>query len=191
MIAEQCELQSIADLGVRLLLSQPDIFPSLQEVALSSHRFMRCRLAEVRELHFDDPRKQAEFERWDLSALAEELRETRAACEAAASPVVCSHNDLLSGNIMVQREVRSLEPPLTICDYALYPARPRHHCPHVPTHTAANRMLSADKIALGRGTIANGLRHDRSSMGALHYPPCTWFACTQMRCWHLHSAPRA
>ena len=64
-----------------------------------------CRLAEVRDLEFEDPQKQAEFERWDLGALAAEIREISAACEAAASPCVCSHNDLLSGNIMVPREV--------------------------------------------------------------------------------------
>lgn len=89
---------------------------------------MSDRLAEVRELQFEDPMKQAEFERWDLGALAAELRETQAACEAAASPCVCSHNDLLSGNIMVPREVRMRTCPIPCtsnsgCAGALYPAR--------------------------------------------------------------------
>ena len=64
------------------------------------------RLVEVRELKFPDPEKQAVFAEWDLDELSREIVEVQRACEASDSPVVCSHNDLLSGNIMVSREVR-------------------------------------------------------------------------------------
>lgn len=64
------------------------------------------RLGEVRELEFPDPEKQAVFAEWDLDELSRELAEVQRACETSDSPVVCSHNDLLSGNIMVSREVR-------------------------------------------------------------------------------------
>lgn len=37
----------------------------------------------------------------DLDALDRELKETRALCEAVASPKIFSHNDLLSGNILI------------------------------------------------------------------------------------------
>ena len=60
----------------------------------------------MRELQFPEPEKQADFAEWDLDQLSRELTEVQHACEASSSPVVCSHNDLLSGNIMVPREVR-------------------------------------------------------------------------------------
>lgn len=60
-----------------------------------------CRLKEARGLNFDDPKKRAAFEKWDLDDLAREIAVTQAACERLQSPVVCSHNDLLSGNIMI------------------------------------------------------------------------------------------
>jgi ethanolamine kinase len=37
----------------------------------------------------------------DCAALQREVDEVRAACEALRSPLVFSHNDLLSGNILV------------------------------------------------------------------------------------------
>ena len=62
---------------------------------------IRCRLQEARGLKFEDPEKRAAFEKWDLDELGREIAETQASCERLASPVVCSHNDLLSGNIMI------------------------------------------------------------------------------------------
>ena len=60
-----------------------------------------CRLKEARGLEFEDPEKRAAFEKWDLDDLGREIAVTQAACERLRSPVVCSHNDLLSGNIMI------------------------------------------------------------------------------------------
>jgi len=56
------------------------------------------------EITFEDPVKAAQFAEVDLTALAQDIAETRALCEATDSPVVYSHNDLLAGNILVLGE---------------------------------------------------------------------------------------
>ncbi|KAL4433561.1 hypothetical protein ABPG75_000002 [Micractinium tetrahymenae] len=50
---------------------------------------------------FDDPEKQRVFATFDFAALRAEVKHVEQAAAAASSPIVFSHNDLLSGNIMV------------------------------------------------------------------------------------------
>ena len=60
-----------------------------------------------RDLDFsDDPKKQHAFKRIDFERMQRECCETEAACLRLDSPVVFNHNDLLSGNCLVPREVR-------------------------------------------------------------------------------------
>lgn len=68
----------------------------------------RCRLRDARQLRMPSEDAQRRFEAVDLGALQQEVLEVQAVCEAAASPLVCSHNDLLSGNILVPIDVRAL-----------------------------------------------------------------------------------
>ncbi|GAX75561.1 hypothetical protein CEUSTIGMA_g3004.t1 [Chlamydomonas eustigma] len=53
------------------------------------------------KLVFEDERKQAKFSNIDLIAMRHEIEVTKEACDAVMSPIVFSHNDLLSGNILV------------------------------------------------------------------------------------------
>lgn len=64
-----------------------------------------CRLRDARQLRLPSAEQQRRFEAVDLAALEAEVAEVEAVCNAVGSPVVCSHNDLLSGNIMVPLEV--------------------------------------------------------------------------------------
>lgn len=45
--------------------------------------------------------KQAEFDKFDLADLRQQVLRVQAACEAVGSPAVFAHNDLLAGNVMV------------------------------------------------------------------------------------------
>ena len=60
----------------------------------------------ARELHFEDSQKQAAMNALDLGAMQHEVEQMEATCTRLESPVVWSHNDLLSGNVMVTEEVR-------------------------------------------------------------------------------------
>nr|BAU37043.1 ethanolamine kinase [Chlamydomonas asymmetrica] len=62
-------------------------------------------LAMARSLHFDDPAKQKQYAAVDFGAMEKELQELEDLCQLVDSPVVFSHNDLLSGNILI------LQPP--------------------------------------------------------------------------------
>jgi len=68
-------------------------------------RAQTCRLRDARQLRLPSAEQQRRFEAVDLAALEAEVAEVEAVCNAVGSPVVCSHNDLLSGNIMVPLEV--------------------------------------------------------------------------------------
>lgn len=59
----------------------------------------------ARELHFEDSRKQAAINALDLDAMQHEIEQMEATCMRLESPVVWSHNDLLSGNVMVTEQV--------------------------------------------------------------------------------------
>lgn len=59
----------------------------------------------ARELHFEDSQKQAAIRALDLDAMQHEIEQMEATCMRLESPVVWSHNDLLSGNIMVTEQV--------------------------------------------------------------------------------------
>lgn len=56
----------------------------------------------AKELNFDhDPKKKAMFAKIDLGVLEKEIKELQPLCEASGSALVFSHNDLLSGNILI------------------------------------------------------------------------------------------
>lgn len=92
---------------------RPSTFPTIR-------RWLRM----ARRLRFDpaDP-KAAAYASLDFAAMAAEVDAVEAACAAAASPVVFSHNDLLSGNILIlQRpgfdpKAPDLDGPLTVIDF--------------------------------------------------------------------------
>lgn len=59
----------------------------------------------ARGISYEDAAKQRAHEAVDFGAMAEELRAAEACSQRLGSPVVWSHNDLLSGNILVSRKV--------------------------------------------------------------------------------------
>ena len=64
-----------------------------------------CRLAAAEKLDFKGSNKQAAFEALDFWGMAREVDATEKACLRLDPPVVFTHNDLLSGNILVAGEV--------------------------------------------------------------------------------------
>lgn len=58
-------------------------------------------LTMAQGLTFEQPAKQEAFSRVDCAALQREVDEVQQVCSALHSPLVFSHNDLLSGNILV------------------------------------------------------------------------------------------
>ena len=64
-----------------------------------------CRLAMAKDITYDDKAKQKAHEAVDLKAMERELDLTEEAAEKLQAPVVWSHNDLLSGNILVTHQV--------------------------------------------------------------------------------------
>ena len=62
----------------------------------------------ARGISYEDGAKQRAHEGVDFDEMAEELRATEARSQKMGAPVVWSHNDLLSGNILVSKKVRSL-----------------------------------------------------------------------------------
>lgn len=74
-------------------------------------------LHTVQSLDFsDDPEKYAEFKKIDLNAILREIEEIRDLSEKIDSVVVFSHNDLLSGNIMVPTDDQCAQ-PMTFIDF--------------------------------------------------------------------------
>ena len=67
-----------------------------------------CRLAAAEKLDFKGSNKQAAFEALDFRGMAREVEATEKACLRLDPPVVFTHNDLLSGNILVAGEVGCL-----------------------------------------------------------------------------------
>jgi ethanolamine kinase len=61
---------------------------------------IRSWLGIAAQLTFTEPAKQAQFSAVDFNRMSAEIEEVAALCAATASPVVFSHNDLLSGNIL-------------------------------------------------------------------------------------------
>lgn len=87
---------------------------------------IRAWLHTARGLSFPDASKQARFQQLDMDAMGAELDQLQQLTDAVASPVVFSHNDLLSGNILVlQRDgvdisdPRQVDPqgPLQLIDF--------------------------------------------------------------------------
>lgn len=58
-------------------------------------------LAQARQLSFPNPEKQRQYGAIDFAAMDAQVRELQALCARTASPAVFSHNDLLSGNILI------------------------------------------------------------------------------------------
>lgn len=73
--------------------------------------YLWSRLKDARQLRMPNEEQQRRFTAVDLAALEREVSEVQAACEAAGSPIVCSHNDLLAGNVMVPLQVSSQPAP--------------------------------------------------------------------------------
>ena len=63
------------------------------------------RLDQAAGMTYPDAGKQKAKEAKDFKAMRSELMAMQQTCEQLDSPVVFSHNDLLSGNIMVPLEV--------------------------------------------------------------------------------------
>jgi ethanolamine kinase len=59
----------------------------------------------AREIKYDDEAKQKAHDAVDLDAMERELNLTQEAAEKLQVPVVWSHNDLLSGNVLVTHQV--------------------------------------------------------------------------------------
>ena len=87
----------------------------------------------ARELHFADSRKQAAMNALDLGAMQHEIEQMEATCVRLESPVVWSHNDLLSGNVMVTEQVREFDGTM----------QTRYSCGVVTTCTLTRRDGSA------------------------------------------------
>ncbi|CAJ2642100.1 unnamed protein product [Trifolium pratense] len=64
-------------------------------------------------LKFDDGEKQKTYETVSFKELHEEIHDLQVLCDRLKSPVLFSHNDLLSGNIMINHE----EDALYLIDY--------------------------------------------------------------------------
>ena len=60
----------------------------------------------ARSLQYDDTKKQAAQDAVDFDGMAAELRLTEECAARLGAPVVWSHNDLLSGNVLVALKVR-------------------------------------------------------------------------------------
>ena len=60
----------------------------------------------ARSISYEDGAKQQAHDSVDFDLMAEELRTTEACSQRLGSPVVWSHNDLLSGNILVSKKAR-------------------------------------------------------------------------------------
>ena len=69
-----------------------------------------CRLEALRKIRYSDARKQAQHAAFPLDEWAAEMRLTEAVCARLGSPVVWSHMDLLSGNVLVARKVCECRP---------------------------------------------------------------------------------
>ncbi len=66
---------------------------------------VRLRLDMAKEIRYADEEKQRAHNAVDLGAMARELALTEEKSAQLQSPVVWSHNDLLSGNILVSKQV--------------------------------------------------------------------------------------
>ena len=60
-------------------------------------------------IHYEDEEKQRAHQAVDLGAWESELALTEEKSAQLGSPIVWSHNDLLSGNVLVSKQVQHLE----------------------------------------------------------------------------------
>ena len=62
----------------------------------------------AKDIHYEDEAKQKAHDAVDLMAMEQELNLTCEAAEKLQTPVVWSHNDLLSGNVLVTHQASLL-----------------------------------------------------------------------------------
>ena len=65
----------------------------------------------AKEIHYEDEAKQKAHDAVDLMAMEQELNLTCEAVEKLQTPVVWSHNDLLSGNVLVTHQASPILQP--------------------------------------------------------------------------------
>ena len=99
-IPKQCILRS----SVAINIPKPADCKILSLYAAIYHLHL-CRLAMAKDIRYDDEAKQKAHDAVDLKAMERELDLTEEAAEKLQAPVVWSHNDLLSGNILVTHQV--------------------------------------------------------------------------------------
>lgn len=63
------------------------------------------RLDDAEEMTYADARKQKAKDAKDFKAMRSEVLQMQQICEKLQSPIVFTHNDLLSGNVMIPLEV--------------------------------------------------------------------------------------
>ena len=67
---------------------------------------MIYRLHLSQKLTYSDPQKQKAKDAVDFAAMEKEILEMQEVCGQLQAPIVWSHSDLLSGNVMIPLEVR-------------------------------------------------------------------------------------
>ena len=77
------------------------------------------RLDLSQELEYPDAHQQKARDAVDFAALRKEIQEMQEVCNQLRAPVVWSHNDLLSGNVMVPLEVHLIA-YVHACIYVMY-----------------------------------------------------------------------
>ncbi len=71
-----------------------------------------ARLDMAKMIHYEDEEKQRAHEAVDIGGMERELALTEGKSTQLGSPIVWSHNDLLSGNVLVSKQVQHLVQPV-------------------------------------------------------------------------------
>jgi len=66
-------------------------------------------LRDAKDLKFKTDEQKQRFQQFDLAEMDAEVRSVEEACSGLQSPIVCSHNDLLCGNILVPVDEEALD----------------------------------------------------------------------------------
>ena len=75
----------------------------------------------ARDIKYNDVKKQKAHDAVDLDAMQQELNLTSSAAQKLQSPVVWSHNDLLSGNVLVTHQAN--HHLHSMCDFETFQCR--------------------------------------------------------------------
>ncbi|KAL4439680.1 hypothetical protein ABPG75_002681 [Micractinium tetrahymenae] len=108
---------------------------------------------------FDDPEKQRVFATFDFAALRAEVKHVEQAAAAASSPIVFSHNDLLSG---------------FECDYTRYPGKEQAVLFIQHYLAAAAGCQDCDAAALDKAELARCVAEANMFALAAHQYWGTW-----------------